>query len=106
MTSSTTIAVFVTLMAQVLPSGAGAAPADDAEGLILRGIELREKRDDQAALQLFRRALEIAATGRARAQVALAEQALGRWPDAEADLAAALERADEPWIAEKKALLE
>jgi len=114
MKSGVGIAVCVALLAQVLPSGAahgqpagaGAAPADDAEALILRGIELREKRDDDAALRLFRRAFELGGTGRALAQVALAEQALGRWPDAEADLTAALKHTDEAWIGDKKALLD
>jgi hypothetical protein len=114
MTSGAGIAVLVALLAQVPPSGteggqpagAGAARADDAEALILRGLDLREKRDDEGALRLFRRAFEIAGTGRALAQIALAEQALGRWPDAEADLTAALKRTDEAWIGEKKTLLE
>ena len=78
----------------------------DPEVLIQQGLELREKGDDGAALVQFRRAYDLVKSGRALAQVALAEQALGRWVDAEAHLTEAIGRADDAWIARQKTLLE
>lgn len=81
--------------------------ADDAsEALITRGIELREKGKDDEALVLFRQALARSPSARARAQVALAEQALGLWVDAESDLVAALAEESDPWISKHRQALE
>ena len=84
---------------------AGVAHADDAEALIARGLELREKGHDEEALGLFRQAQLKSPSPRARAQVALAEQALGLWVLAESDLGAVL-TTDDPWIAKNKGALE
>lgn len=75
------------------------------EALIKHGLELREKRDDGGALAEFKRAYQLSKSGRALAQIALAEQALGRWVDAQTNLTQALERADDPWIARNEKLL-
>jgi len=75
-----------------------APPTPDAEALVTRGIELREQGKDDQALELFRRADAIAPSPRTRAQVALAEQALGIWVAAEVHLEAALAAKDDPWI--------
>jgi len=80
-----------------------AAPSEDE--LINRGIALREARNDAAALETFRQAYNLQQGPRALAQVALAEQALGRWVEAEADLAKALARTDDPWIGRNGVLL-
>jgi hypothetical protein len=85
---------------------APAAWADEAEELIARGLELREKGKDDAALPLFKKAYGISPTPRARAQVALAEQALGMWVAAEGDLVAALGSEGDPWIAKNRVPLE
>jgi hypothetical protein len=69
--------------------------------LIRRGLDLRQKGQDEAALQEFRRAYEISKTGHALAQIALAEQALGRWLEAESHLIEALTRR-ESWIGKNK----
>lgn len=100
---SLAIAVLLTLLA---PSPAFAAGEDAAEALISRGIELREKGKDDEALVVFRQALAKSPSARARAQVALAEQALGLWVNAEVDLAAALAQEDDPWIAKHRGALE
>lgn len=108
--------VLATAGAVVITVFAGRAEADpqpavpattevDEESLIARGIELREKRDDEAALGLFRKAYERSKSARCLAQIALAEQALGRWVDAETHLSEAIVRADDPWIARKKPVL-
>jgi hypothetical protein len=75
-----------------------AARAEDADGLIKRGVELRRAGNDQAALEQFRRAYDLTPSPRALAQMGLAEQALSRWVDGEAHLAKALEAAQDPWI--------
>src|SRR6185295_1879926 len=79
---------------------------DDADGYIAKGIEARERGRDAEALGLFKKAFAIAPTPRARAQVALAEQALGMWADAERDLTAALATAGDAWIAKNRVALD
>jgi hypothetical protein len=76
------------------------------EALIKQGVELRENRDDAGALTNFQRAYELTKSGRALAQIALAEQALGRWVDAETHLTLALRRTEERWIARNRNLLQ
>jgi hypothetical protein len=88
----------------LLPSVAY-AQTDPAEAAIAEGLELRRQGQDVAALARFEEAWERSRSPRARAQMALAEQALGRWVEAEQHLREALETSD-PWIAERRALLE
>jgi hypothetical protein len=84
------------LLVLLVPAVAGAeTPAE----LTKRGLELRRERRDAEALADFRRAYAIEPAPRTLAQIALAEQALGRWADAEADLQSALGAAADPWIA-------
>ncbi len=90
----------------VHPRPARAATADEAEALISRGIELRERGEDDEALALFKAAQAQASSPRGRAQVALAEHALGLWLVAESDLAAALAAERDPWIEKNRAALE
>ena len=85
---------------------ASPARADDADALIDQGLELREHGKDAAALELFQRAFGTTPSPRAKAQIALAEQALGRWVDAERDLATALSSDADPWITKYKAALD
>lgn len=80
--------------------------SDDVEARIQRGVELRRAHQDEAALAEFRAAWESSRAPRARAQMALAAQALGRWVDAEAFLADALAHADDAWLARNRATLE
>ena len=88
-------------------SAAFAAPEDvEADALIARGIDLREKGKDDEALAVFKQALARAPSARARAQVALAEQALGLWVAAECDLVAALAVDSDGWITKNRAALE
>jgi hypothetical protein len=85
-----------------------AAAADDASAadLLRAGVKLRHEGLDEAALALFERAAAIAPTPVARAQIALAEQALGRWLDAEAHLRVALDAEEDPWIVANRAALD
>lgn len=74
------------------------ADAPDPETLVKAGIALRREHRDADALDRFRRAYAITPTARIEAQIALAEQALGRWADAERDLDAAMARTTDAWI--------
>ncbi|HEY8431930.1 MAG TPA: PEGA domain-containing protein, partial [Sandaracinaceae bacterium] len=66
---------------------------------------LREQGRDDEALPLLRRAHELEPSAQTLAQVALAEQALGRFRDAERNLAAALEQGG-PFIRRHRRALE
>ncbi|HEX9297834.1 MAG TPA: PEGA domain-containing protein [Polyangiaceae bacterium] len=91
-----TVAFLLTTAALVF-ARAGWAESTDEE-LIEQGIALRRERKDDEALDRFRRAYELRPSARAQAQIGLAEQALGRWVDAERDLAAATKIDGDPWI--------
>jgi hypothetical protein len=69
-------------------------------------VELREKGKDEEALAVFKKAHAKTPSPRARAQVALAEQALGMWVAAESDLSVALASESDPWIAKNRAALD
>jgi hypothetical protein len=73
-------------------------PASESESRIRRGVELRKVGRNADALVEFVRAYDLFPTPRARAQVALALQALGDWVGAELGLEDALRAGDEPWI--------
>src|SRR5581483_9001377 len=75
------------------------AQTDDVDALLRRGVALRERGDDDAALRVFQRACALRCTPRVTAQVGLAEDALGRWVDAESHLTAAVGATDDFWIA-------
>ena len=75
-----------------------------ADALVAEGLELRRQGRDAEALERFTRAHEESGAPRALAQMGLAEQALGRWLDAERHLDEAIATGD-PWIAERRALL-
>ncbi|HEY8039329.1 MAG TPA: PEGA domain-containing protein [Polyangiaceae bacterium] len=81
-----------------------AQPAE-ASALTRHGLALRRERRDAEALEEFRRAYALDPAPRTLAQIALAEQALGRWADAEADLEKALRAADDRWIAANRSVL-
>ncbi len=70
----------------------------EADAAIARGVALRQAGNDDEALAEFRRADQRSPSPRTKAQIALAEQALGQWVLAERDLRAALSAQDDPWI--------
>jgi hypothetical protein len=91
------------LVAVICPSsGSG----EDVEALLKKGIELRRHGRDREALVEFQRAAQISRTARVTAQIALAEQALGLWVEAESDMREALASAQDPWIAKNRSVLE
>ncbi len=73
---------------------------------IEQGIALREQGRDEEALRLFQQVFDESGSPRALAQVALAEQALGRFVEAEAHLQEALARGDDPFIRRNREPLE
>ncbi|MDF2698193.1 MAG: hypothetical protein K0S65_6576, partial [Labilithrix sp.] len=100
------IAVALVVGAAFTASSALADAQSEAEALIVKGVDLREKGRDEEALAVFRQALARSPSSRARAQVGLAEQALGMWTLAETDLAAALATEGDPWIAKNRGALD
>ena len=95
----------VVLAAASAPSTSQAEDVDPAAWL-RQGVELRRQDRNEEALELFQRAWAASPTPVARAQIALAEQALGRWVEAEHDLVAAMGTPDDPWIAKNEQTLE
>lgn len=77
------------------------AQAEEDE-LIRRGVELRQQSHDDQALEIFRRAYGLSRSPRALAQMGLAEQALGRWLEAEQHLREALAATGDPWIIQRR----
>lgn len=90
------------LLGSASPARAGDAGADP----LRRGVELRKEHRNEEALAEFQRAFAQDPSPVARAQIALAEQALARWPEAEHDLAEALTATEDPWIASNRARLD
>jgi hypothetical protein len=82
------------------------AQPSDAGALVKHGLVLRRERHDAEALDEFRRAYALDPAPRTLAQIALAEQALGKWADAEADLQKALGAGDDSWIASNRRVLD
>jgi Tetratricopeptide repeat len=90
------------IVTTVYASSAFAQPTSAADALIEQGIALRQKGQNQEALDLFQKAHALAPSGRTLAQIGVAEATLQRWIDAEAHLAAALDSHDSPWIQNTK----
>jgi tetratricopeptide (TPR) repeat protein len=88
---------------------AGSAPTEAetkrADELIAQGNDLRRRGDNQGALELYQQAHEIAATPRTAAQLGLAEQAAGRWADADGHLTMALRETRDPWVNKNRKIL-
>jgi hypothetical protein len=94
--------LFVLIMA-LGTSAARAEVTDDA--LVEKGLKLRRDRQDAEALALFQQAYAIRAAPRTQAQIALAEQALAKWVEAERDLLTALRASSDPWISSHRETL-
>jgi hypothetical protein len=71
-----------------------------------RGVELRKEGRDAEALEEFRAAYRLDKSARVRAQIAVAEQALGHWVEAERGLVLVLATEEDPWIEERRKALE
>lgn len=90
------------IAALVCLAGALAGPVASAqsnvEAEIARGVAMRRDGRDQAALEVFQSVWTTTRAPRALAQVALAEQALGRWVEAEEHLVEALGGSVDGWV--------
>src|SRR5688572_17737468 len=91
-------ALLCSLSVLVFASSEVRAAQSEADKLIDQGVDLREQGKDVDALEKFKRAYELSKSARALAQMALAQQALGRWLEAEASLQKALEAKNDKWI--------
>ena len=94
------VAAFATL------GSASRALAADADELIEKGKELRRQGRDAEALAQFQEAARLHESPRATAQIALSEQALGLWVEANLHLTQALDKSEDPWIAKNRAALD
>jgi hypothetical protein len=91
-------AVGVLLCLGVPRSAAAGDPSAEAEQLIRRGIELRKAHEDERALREFQKAYKLTRVPRAAGQLGLAEQAVGRWEEAEQHVREALDAPNDPWV--------
>jgi tetratricopeptide (TPR) repeat protein len=85
---------------------ATASSKEEPEEMVRRGLNLRRAGRDDLALALFREALELRSEPRTLAQIGLAEQALGRWTEAEKHLDEALAATGDVWIGAHRLHLE
>jgi hypothetical protein len=99
------VALALTGLGSTTTVRAEGASSADAERLIAEGVQLRRQHQDAAALDAFKRAYEIDKSGRTMAQIALAEQALGQWVEAERDLGNAVRMETDPWIVRNRQAL-
>jgi PEGA domain-containing protein len=83
----------------------GHADEGDSESHIQQGVELRRTGRNADALVEFQKAYALDPTPRARAQIALALQALGDWLGAEHWLEDALKAENDPWIEQYRTTL-
>jgi hypothetical protein len=84
---------------------ADVAPGDasaEAEAHIARGLELRRQRRDEDALAEFRAAYGAQKSARALAQIALAEDAVGLWVDAEDAFDEVLSSRGDAWVEKRR----
>ncbi|HET6147936.1 MAG TPA: hypothetical protein VFH68_10425 [Polyangia bacterium] len=85
---------------------ASAARAEDIRAIVQKGNDLRRQGHDEAALAEFQRAARIENSPTITAQIALAEQALGLWVEANTHLSQALEHERDPWIIKNRKALD
>ncbi len=98
------LALLALLLALPRPA-LGDDAGSEAERLIRRGIELRKAHDDPGAVPLFQKAYDLIQSPRAAGQLGLAEQALGRWEEAEQHVREALQADGDAWVAKNHATL-
>ena len=98
--------VLAALAASGVAVGVAHAQSTSADQLVTDGLAARRAGHDDEALTLFTRAWDVGHSPRARAQMGLAEQALGRFVEAEQHLQEALASAGDPWIRARVASLQ
>jgi tetratricopeptide (TPR) repeat protein len=93
------------LILALLPIRRSFADASEPDRVYAEGVELRRQNKDLEALDRFRRAHALQPAARTQAQIGFAEQALGRWADAERDLTAALAMHSDAWLEKNRAAI-
>ncbi len=101
----TRLALLVAVALTLAGSSSVSAQDRSPEQLIAAGISARRAGNDEQALALFTQAWEAGHAPRARAQMGLAEQALGQFVEAEAHLAEAAAVSGDAWIVSHRAAL-
>jgi hypothetical protein len=96
----------VPLLAALLLHGRTALAGEPGDDDIERGVSLMSHADFAGALDAFREAYQKQPSARANAQMALAEQGLKRWADAELHLSSALFEEKDAWITDYRPMLE
>jgi hypothetical protein len=98
----------VSALPAAAPPSAQATPGADSERetLMEEGLRLRQDARDEQALATFERAATLGRDGRVLAQIAFAEQAMGRWADSYLHLREAISDASDPWVKERLAMLQ
>jgi hypothetical protein len=96
---------FVVACAWIAMESIARAADGEVGELMAAGIQFRRQHQDASALDAFQRAYAVDKSPRTMAQIALAEQALGRWLDAERHLEEALKGESDPWIARNQSPL-
>src|SRR5688572_3637217 len=109
-TPSRHLAALAVLLALALSTGGraaaqGALGSDDPEVLMAEGIRLRKAHDHTGALDLFRRAYQIAPGPKTAAQLGLCEMAVAQFVEAEVHLGEALKTSTDPWVGGHRAAL-
>lgn len=99
------LALVIAASLMTIPTGVFAQPAE-VEARIRQGLELRRQGHDEQAFQVFESVWSTSRSPRARAQMALAAQALGRWADADRFMREALAATGDAWVVERRAVLE
>lgn len=94
------------LLGAVASAAAAREPGAEAERLIRHGVELRRGHDDEGAAREFEKAYDLVHSPRSAGQLGLAEQALGRWEDAERHVSEAIHAADDGWVVKNRAALD
>jgi hypothetical protein len=97
---------FVVAVVVGQPFARAGGSSNEADSLIRHGIELRKAHDDEGAAREFQKAYDQIHTPRAAGQLGLAEQALGRWEDAERHVGEALHAAGDAWVVKNRVILD
>ncbi|HEX2572490.1 MAG TPA: tetratricopeptide repeat protein [Polyangia bacterium] len=91
---------------QALAQAKKSSSCAEAETRIRLGLKMRAEHRDDGALEEFQRAYRLCSSARALAQIALAEQATGRWNQAEQHLEIVLSTAGDSWVEQHRGDLE
>ena len=92
-------------MSSMLISAQAFCQSEDVEQHYQRGLELRRTNQDRAALEEFRMVFRAEHSVRAQAQIAFAEQELGLWSNAAADIEAVHDAHGDAWADRHQAVI-